>query len=455
MPGGLLTDLYELNMAVSYLRRGMTGPATFSLFIRRLPPSRGFVISAGLADCLDYLEQFSFTAQDLAWLAADQGLTPEDLRALAGVRFTGDVWAAPEGTAVFAGEPLLEVTAPIAQAQLAETVLLNQVTFQSAIATKAARCVLAAGGAQLVDFSFRRTQGLAAGLAVARASAIAGFAATSNAEAARRYGLTASGTMAHSYIEAAASEEQAFTAFAEDFPGKTTFLVDTYDTGRGVRAAIEVTRRLGLPGPVGIRLDSGDLAAQAFMARRLLDEAGLAGARIVASGGLDEYAIAGLVASGAPIDVYGVGTKMGVSADAPYLDTAYKLVEYAGRPVMKLSAGKATLPGAKQVYRGPAGDVLALRAEPPPADGRPLLVPVMRAGVRTTTAEPVSAAQRRCAASLDWLAPAARALREPVPVPVAISPALAAAQDDLARQLRQRTSARSFGPGQEGRRAAK
>ena len=312
MAGGLLTDLYELNMAASYLRRGMTGLATFSLFVRQLPADRGFLVAAGLEDCLRFLEEFSFTGGDPDYLRREQGYREDALRAFAGLRFTGEVWAVPEGRVVFAGEPLLEVTAPVAEAQLAETVLLNHVTFQTSVATKAARCVLAAGGAQLVDFSFRRTQGIDAGLSVARASAIAGFAATSNVEAARRFGLAAAGTMAHSFIEAFADEERAFTAFAEDFPGRTTFLVDTYDTGRGVRTAIEVARRLRLTGPVGVRLDSGDLAGLARSARRLLDEAGLPGARIFASGGLDEYAIAGLVAQQAPIDAYGVGTKMGV-----------------------------------------------------------------------------------------------------------------------------------------------
>jgi nicotinate phosphoribosyltransferase len=405
MPGGLLTDLYELNMAVSYLRRGMTGPATFSLFARRLPPDRGFLIAAGLEDCLAFLEQFAFTPADIAWLAESQGFSEPDMEALRRLRFTGDVWAVPEGTAVFAGEPLVEVTAPVAEAQLA-------------------------------DFSFRRTQGIEAGLAVARASAIAGFTATSNTEAARRYGLTAAGTMAHSYVEAFGSEERAFTAFAADFPGKTTFLVDTYETEQGVRAAIDVARRVRLPGPVGVRLDSGDLAALAVRARRLLDDAGLPDARIFASGGLDEHAIAALVARGAPIDAYGVGTKMGVSADAPYLDSAYKLVAYAGRPVMKLSQGKATWPGAKQVHRGPAGDVLALRDEPGPPSHQPLLVPVMRGGRRLGPPEPLAQARQRCAASLAWLPPAARTLRGPRPVPVTISPPLAALRRRLARDLR-------------------
>ena len=286
------------------------------------------------------------------WLRQAQGYDEQTLQAFRRLRFTGGVWAVPEGTPVFADEPLLEVTAPIAEAQLAETAMLNHVTFQTSVVTKAARCVLAAAGARLIDFSFRRTQGIESGMAVARAAAIGGFAGTSNTEAAHRYGLAASATMAHSFIEAFDSEELAFAAFAEDFPGNTTFLVDTYETGGGVATAIEVARRLRLTGPVGVRLDSGDLAAQALLARRLLDQAGLARARIVASGGLDKYRIAELTAAGAPVDAYGVGTKMGVSADAPYLDSAYKLVECEGRPVMKLSAGKVTLPRAKQVYRG-------------------------------------------------------------------------------------------------------
>ena len=443
MPGGLLTDLYELNMAASYLRRSMTRQATFSLFVRALPPGRGFLVAAGLADCLAFLADFSFTPEDLSYLRQARGYREETLRAFASLRFTGEVRAVPEGRVVFAGEPLLEVTAPVAEAQLAETVLLNHVTFQTVVATKAARCVLAAGGAQLVDFSFRRTQGIDAGFAVARASAIAGFAATSNVAAARRYGLAATGTMAHSFIEAFGDERAAFAAFAEDFPAMTTFLVDTYDTGRGVRNAIEVARRLRLPGPVGVRLDSGDLAALARMARAMLDEAGLGEARIFASGSLDEYAIAGLVAAGAPIDAYGVGTKMGVSADAPYLDSAYKLVAYDGRPVMKLSAGKTSPPGAKQVYRGPDGDVLALRDEAPPPGHQPLLVPVMRQGQRVSAPEPLTAAVQRCRADLAWLPLTARALRDPVPVPVRISEQLKILQDQVTRDLRRRTAAQA------------
>jgi len=444
VPGGLLTDLYELNMAASYLRRGMAGPATFSLFARRLPAGRGFLVAAGLEDCLQFLESFSLTGEDLDYLRQAQGYGEDVLRALAGLRFTGEVRAVPEGRVVFAGEPLLEVTAPVAEAQLAETVLLNHVTFQTSVATKAARCVLAADGAQVVDFAFRRTQGIEAGLAAARVSAIAGFTATSNVEAARRYGLTAAGTMAHSFIEAFPSEAAAFTAFAEDFPAKTTFLVDTYDTEQGVRTAIEVARRLRLPGPVGVRLDSGDLAGLARLARGMLDAAGLPAARIFASGGLDEWAIAQLAVCGAPIDAYGVGTKMGVSADAPYLDTAYKLVSYAGRPVMKLSPGKVTQPGAKQVHRGPGADLLALREEPARPGWQPLLVLVMRDGRRVAAPEPLHRAQKRCAADLGWLPAAARRLQDPEPVAVQVSPQLAQLRDRLARDL---TSNNTRSPG--------
>jgi nicotinate phosphoribosyltransferase len=446
MPGGLLTDLYELNMAATYLRLGMTGPATFSLFARKLPADRGFLIAAGLEDCLAFLETFAFTDADLTWLADAQGFSGEDLAAFRQLRFTGDVWAVPEGTAVFADEPFLEVTAPAAEAQLVETALLNHVTFQTSVATKAARCVMAAGPAQVVDFAFRRTHGIEASLAVARAAAIAGFSATSNTEAARRYGLTAAGTMAHSFIEAFATEQAAFTVFARQFPGKTTFLVDTYDTAHGIQAAIDVITRLQLPDPVGVRLDSGDLAALAFLARRMLDQAGLHRARIFASGSLDEYAIAALRGVGAPIDAYGVGTKMGVSADAPYLDSAYKLVQFGDRPVMKLSQGKATLPSAKQVHRGGDGDILALRGEQPPPGYEELLRPVMLRGQRADRPESLAAVRQRCAASLAALPGSARSLTSPAQPPVTMSPRLGALRDQLASQLATAGGGASFAP---------
>lgn len=416
MASGLLTDLYELNMVASYLRRGMTDTATFSLFVRKLPPDRGFLVAAGLDDCLAFLEDFRFTDPELDYLES-LGMYDHDLlRFLEDMRFTGDVWAVPEGTVLFANEPILEVSAPISEAQIVETMLLNRVTFQTVAATKAARCVLAAGRSRLVDFAFRRSHGVDAAMSVARASAIAGFFATSNVEAARRYGLRPVGTMAHSYIQAFGDDEAAFAAFAADLPGVNTFLVDTYDTLDGVRAAIAVARRMRLPGPIAVRLDSGDLAELARRARRMLDDAGMHDAEIFASGGLDEHAIAELVRQGAPIDLCAVGTKVGVSADAPSLNSAYKLVDYGGRPVMKLSTGKVNAPGAKQVFRGEGGDVIGLRDEPAPPGHHPLLVQVMTAGRRLAAPEPISAMRDRCADGLARLPASARALRDPQPI---------------------------------------
>lgn len=413
----LVTDLYEINMAASYLRRGMVGPATFSLFVRKLPPSRGFLVAAGLEDCLAFLESFAFDDEALAYLAT-LGYDEATLDAFARMRFTGDVWAVPEGTVVFADEPILEVTAPIAEAQLVETYLLNQVTFQTTIATKAARCRVASGGRiDLVDFALRRTQGVEAGMAVARLSAMVGFVATSNVEAARRFGLRPAGTMAHSYIEAFEQEAEAFRAFATDFPNRTTFLVDTYDTLGGVRHAIEVIRELGLTGNLAVRLDSGDLDRLARATRALLDEAGLPHVRIFASGGLDEHDLARFVREGVPIDAAGIGTRMGVSVDAPVLDTAYKLVAFGERPVCKLSPGKATLPGAKQVFRRRPieADVVGLRDEAAPEGYQPLLGQVMAGGRRTSSPGGLAEARRRFEEDLAALPPAALDLETPVP----------------------------------------
>ena len=415
-PGALLTDLYELNMAASYLRRGMQQEATFCLFVRTLPPARGFLVSAGLEPCLEFLESFGFDESDLDYLGRELDFPEDVLDGFAALRFKGDVWAVPEGRIVHANEPLLEITAPIAVAQLVEPYLLNQITFQTTIASKAARCVLAAGGREVVDFSLRRTQGLDAAVNVARVSSIVGFAATSNVEAARRFGLRAAGTMAHSYIESFDSEAEAFRTFAEDVPGRTTFLVDTYDTPNGVRAAAGVIHELGLEGNLGIRLDSGDLDELARESRAILDEAGLTKVRIFASGGLDELEIDRLVRAGAPIDAFGVGTRMGVSADAPALDSAYKLVEYDGRPMMKLSSNKATLPGRKQVFRGPDTDTIALREEPLPDDHIPLLVPVIRGGERTGPHRTLDTARALFRADLERLPDPARRIRDPEPV---------------------------------------
>jgi nicotinate phosphoribosyltransferase len=412
--------------------------ATFSLFIRHLPANRGFLVASGLDDCLAFLESLRFDQSDLDYLHEALGFPTDTIEAFRGLRFTGDVWAIPEGRIVFPNEPLLEVTAPLPEAQIVETYLLNQVSFQTSIATKAARCRLAAGGADLVDFAFRRTQGIDAAIDVARCTAMVGFVATSNVEAARRFGLRATGTMAHSYVQAFPTERDAFRAFAEDFPGRTTFLVDTYDTLEGVRIAIDVIREMDLRAGLGIRLDSGDLLTLAVQARRMLDESGLPGARIVASGGLDEYDIERLVAAGAPIDAYGVGTRMGVSADAPYLDSVYKLVAYAGRPSMKLSPAKITAPGAKQVFRLASEDVLALRDEPAPDGAEPLLQPVMIRGVRTAPPTAIQAARRRFESDLACLPESALPLRDPVPRPVRIS--------DRLRDLIERTEAELHQP---------
>lgn len=424
-------------MAASYLRRGMVGPATFSLFVRRLPPARGFLVAGGLEDCLSYLESFAFEEEDLAWLEG-AGFPGDVLESFARLRFTGDVHAIPEGRVVLPNEPLLEVTAPVAEAQLVETYLLNQVSFQTMLATKAARCRLAAGDIELVDFALRRTHGVDAGMAVARMSAIAGFVATSNVEAARRFGLRAAGTMAHAYIEAFPTEAEAFRAFAEDLPGRATFLVDTYDTLTGVATAIDVIRDLRLDGALGIRLDSGDLVALSTSARRLLDEAGMPDVRIFASGGIDEYDLERFRVEGAPIDAAGVGTKMGVSADAPYLDTVYKLVAFGDRPVLKLSAGKATLPGAKQVWRRRPidSDVLAARDEAGPEGAEPLLEPVMAHGARLVPPEGVDAARARLMGDLEALPVGARTLREPSPPGVRVSARLKDLTDELTERVR-------------------
>jgi nicotinate phosphoribosyltransferase len=411
----------------------MTAPATFSLFVRNLPERWGFLVACGLEQCLDFLESFRFTDEDLDYLRASQNYPDESLEAFRELRFTGNVWAIPEGRMVFPDEPLLEVTAPLPEAQLVETYLLNQVTYQTAIASKAARCRLAAPDKTMVDFAFRRVHGVEASLAVARATAIVGFAATSNVEAARTLGLPPTGTMAHSYIEAFETETEAFRAYAKDYPDRVVLLVDTYDTHRGVEKAIEVARELRAKGGTlaAIRLDSGDMAALARDARAMLDRAGLEKVEIFASGGLDEDAIAALADS--PIDSFGVGTKVGVAADSPYLDSVYKLVEYDGHRVAKLSVEKATLPGPKQVWRkrGMSGDVIGLREEAGPDDGEPLLELVMSGGQRQAR-EGHREARERFSSELEALPAALRSL-DPPPYQVEHTAAL----DDLSERVHQ------------------
>ncbi|MFG3496536.1 nicotinate phosphoribosyltransferase [Streptomyces sp. NPDC047928] len=430
------TDLYEVTMAMSYLREGMTEPATFGLFVRDLPAERGFLVSAGLESALDYLAGFRVGPADVRRFATALGRPAADLEPLLGLRFDGEVRAVPEGRVVHAGEPLLEVTAPLPQAQLVETFLLNRISHQTTVASKAARCVLAASGHPVVDFSLRRTHGPEAGFHAARTGILVGFAGTSNVAAATRLAAPASGTMAHSYVEAFPDEETAFRAFARAHPGPVTFLVDTYDTEAGVATAARVLRDIGRAEGCAIRLDSGDLGALAVRARALLDAAGLPGVRIIASGGLDEYGVDALVRAGAPIDVYAVGTRVGTSADAPYLDSAYKLVEYAGRPVMKLSAAKATAPGRKQVFRTPGEpDVIALWDEPRPDGAEPLLRTVMRGGRRTGPPDDLAVAHRRFRADVAALPAPARRVRNPEPLTPTVSPRLAALTDSVRRRL--------------------
>jgi nicotinate phosphoribosyltransferase len=416
----LLTDQYELTMAASYLRRGMNEPAVFELFVRELPGDRRWLLTAGLGPALSLVRDLRFGGEELAYLER-QGFGDELLAYLEAFRFSGDVDAMPEGTVAFAGEPLVRVTAPRIEAQLLETLLLNQINFQTAIATKAARIALAAGGgrasggARVVDFSPRRDHGIDAAMKAARCARIAGAEGTSCMAAAMRYGLRPVGTMAHSYVLSFASEEESFRAFLEDNPSNAVLLVDTFDTLAGVANAISASRATGVP-LMGVRLDSGDLLTLSREARRLLDAAGMGAARIVASGDLEERQIARLVAAGAPIDTFGVGTDLGTSRDAPALGGVYKLVAdqpagWAGwRPTAKRSAGKATLPWPKQVFRRHAGGVMAgdtvTRADRT-APGIPLLVPAMRGGT-VVLAEPLETIRERAARSLDALPAALR-----------------------------------------------
>jgi nicotinate phosphoribosyltransferase len=440
LDAALFTDFYQLTMTASYLREGMAGRATFSLFVRGLPAVRGFLVAAGLEDVVAYLQGFRFSEDALAYLRDLGRFEPGFLDALRALRFTGDVRAVPEGTVVFPDEPLLEVTAPIAEAQLVETAVMNACHLQTVLASKAARVVLAARGRPVVDFGLRRTPGLDGGLKAARSAGLAGVTMTSNVLAARAFQLTPVGTMAHSYVEAFPGEIDAFRAFARAFPGHTTLLLDTYDTVAGARQAVRVAREMASRGErlAGVRLDSGDLLALSREVRWVLDEAGFPDARILASGGLDEHAIDALLGAGAPIDAFGVGTRMGVSADAPALDMAYKLVRYDGRDVLKTSEGKETWTGEKQVYRRRtpegrlAGDLLALREEPPPdGEAEPLLRPVLAAGRLLAPLPSLAEARARCAADLAALPEAQRRLRGAAPYPVRYSDALVARQRAL------------------------
>jgi nicotinate phosphoribosyltransferase len=440
----LLTDLYELTMMQAYVEEGMNDIATFSLFVRRLPDRRNYLLACGLEDVLGFLETLRFDQAALEYLSSLGRFSPEFLRYLERFRFSGSVFAVPEGTPVFANEPIVEVAAALPEAQLVESFVMNQVHFQTLVASKAARVVDAAQGRQVVDFGFRRTHGIDAGLKAARASYIAGVYATSNVAAAQAYRLATSGTLAHSYIQAHDDEYEAFRAFARLYPD-AVLLVDTYDTLSGVRKVISLARELGSSFRISaVRLDSGHLRELATATRRILDDAGLSRVKIFASGGLNEDEIAWLLRSGAPIDGFGVGTELGVSHDAPSLDMVYKLVEYAGRGRTKLAEAKTVLPGRKQVFRiesaGSADhDVLGRYDEP--ASGRPLLTQVMEHGERLAAGRvTLDQARARAKAELDRLPQRLRNLDAAMP-PYAVEVSAVLAQAGIALRRRYEPSA--------------
>jgi len=440
----LLTDLYELTMAASYHRHGMTHDATFDLFVRELPRHRNFLVVAGLEEALHYLEELNFDAESLEYLASLEMFDPAFLDYLSTLRFTGDVWAMPEGTVAFAREPLLSVTAPLIEAQIVETFLLNAITFQTMIASKAARVDIAVGERSFIDFSLRRDHGADAGLKAARASFIGGAAATSNVLAGSLFGIPVNGTMAHSYVMSFDSEVDAFRTFARDFPDRAVLLIDTFDVIRGAHRAVEVAQELADEGVHlrAVRIDSGDLGALARDVRAILDDAGLHDTQIVLSGDLDEYRVKELIEGEVPVDAFGVGTQMGTSADAPSLGGVYKLVwdERSG-PKVKLSTGKVTLPGRKQVHRftGPDGrfhtDMISLNKEEIHGS-TPLLEKVMMEGERTHDPEPLVEMQRRCLASLHALPGHLLSLEQDANYVVDLSPDLRSLEREAALHFR-------------------
>ncbi len=426
----LLTDLYQLNMMQAYLDRGETKTAVFEFFVRKLPRERGFLIAAGLEQVLEFLSELRFTPEELEWLASSGRFGKNLIDYLAGLRFTGAIHAMPEGTVFFPDEPILRVTAALPEAQLVETRLINLLQFQSMIAAKAARMVLAAPGKRLVDFGLRRAHGAEAGFLAARASYIAGFAGTATVLADKEFGIPIFGTMAHSYIQVHDDEVEAFENFARARPKNLTLLIDTYDTEAAARKVVALAPRLKAAGISigGVRLDSGDLITLSKAVRRILDEGGLRDVTIFASGGIDETMIANIIRSGAPIDGFGIGSSLTTSYDAPGLDCAYKLEEYAGLPRRKRSAGKATWPGRKQVWRRfgadgrMAGDILSLENDD--QAGEPLIELVMQGGKRVAPAPLLAEIRARAARDLQRLPEPLRRLEPGASYPVEVSEAL-------------------------------
>ena len=426
----MLTDLYQLTMLQAYFDQGMEDTAVFELFIRSMPRHRGFLMAAGLEQVLEYLEHLRFTSQELEWLAQSGRFSSDFVRYLERLRFTGDVHAMAEGTIFFPPEPVLRVTAPLPQAQLVETRLINLLNFQILIASKAARAVLIAPGKGLIDFGLRRAHGAEAGLLAARAAYLAGFSGSATVLAGLLFGVPVYGTMAHSFIQAHADELEAFEHFAHSHPQNVVLLLDTYDTETAAEKVVALAPPLRRAGITirGVRLDSGDLAEHARKVRRILDGGGLSNVRILASGNLDERAIQTLIATGAPIDDFALGTRLDSSEDVPYLDSVYKLQEYAGRARRKRSEGKATWPGRKQVYRAQGADGRMdhdmLTLEDDPQEGDPLIQPYMRAGKRITPLPSLLEVRQRAASELARLPEYLQRLEEAPPYPVTIVPAL-------------------------------
>jgi nicotinate phosphoribosyltransferase len=425
----LLTDLYQLAMAEVYLKAGMTGTAVFEFFVRQLPVRRGFLLAGGLEQAVTYLTSLQFDEDALAWLSRSGRFAQPLIDYLAAFRFSGDVDAMPEGTVFFADEPILRVTAPLPEAQIVETRLINLLQFQTMIAAKAARMVLAARGKQLVDFGARRAHGAEAAVLAARAAFIAGFDGTATVLAGKEFGIPIFGTMAHSFIQAHDDEMIAFENFARARPEGLILLIDTYGTERAAAKVVTLARRLAAEGIKvrGVRIDSGDLAGHARKVRAILDDGGCADISIFASGGIDEDDLAAFMRAHVPIDGFGLGTSLDVSADAPALDCAYKLQEYAGVARRKRSEGKATWPGRKQVWRVRdadgtfARDILSTADDR--QDGEALLVPVLRAGKRCAPQPSLQAIRTRAQQQLAHLPDSLRRLKA-ASYAVEVAPAL-------------------------------
>ncbi|HMV47501.1 MAG TPA: nicotinate phosphoribosyltransferase [Blastocatellia bacterium] len=441
---GLATDLYQLTMAAGYHANGRHERASFEMFVRRLPENRSFLVAAGLEQALSYLSTLSFNADEIDYLRSlpvFAHVAPEFFDYLRGFRFTGEVWAMPEGTIVFPGEPLLRVTAPLIEAQIVETFLLSTINFQTMIAGKAARVVEAAQGRGVIEFGARRAHGMGAGIYAARAGFIGGCIGTSNVEAGYLFNIPVYGTAGHSWTLAFEKEMDAFRAYHQVFPESTTLLLDTYDTLQAARLATEFGLQLR-----GVRLDSGDIGALAKQVRAILDEAGMTETRILASNDLDEYKIADLLAAEAPVDLFGVGTELSTSRDAPALGGVYKLVEveFADRiePKMKLSREKATYPYRKQVWRNRdaegnfAGDIIAMAAETE-LRGEPLLKPTMRNGQLLEPSPTLTEIQQHAKQQLEALPPRYKAIRDADVYPVRFSDHLFEQRMRLMKQLEQ------------------